>query len=150
MKDISRTCENCNRCCEGWLHGSVYGHNFYRGRFCNFLKNKSCSIYYDRPNFCKEFYCEWMTDETIPLYAKPSISNLIPVYYKLKNHKYLMLVSTDDPPDHKTLQFYLEKHYKKEIDNIVYCINNQFIVKGTDEFLKEANKLKQTIPILPS
>jgi hypothetical protein len=72
-----RTCGECAKCCEGWLSGSAHGHAFAPGRPCFFLE-KTCSIYADRPvDPCRNYRCAWLSEETFPMWMKPSLANLI-------------------------------------------------------------------------
>ena len=54
----NRECGECNACCV-WLKGDAYGHEFGKGKPCNFLKN-NCSIYETRPEVCKKYQCAWL------------------------------------------------------------------------------------------
>ena len=45
FKTFQRNCNNCTKCCEGWLSGEVNGYSFYPGRPCHFMKCDGCSIY---------------------------------------------------------------------------------------------------------
>jgi hypothetical protein len=72
-----RRCGECNRCCEGWLRGSVYGHEFSPGTPCFFME-KTCTIYADRPiDPCRNYRCAWLAEDIFPMWMKPHLSNLI-------------------------------------------------------------------------
>lgn len=76
----SRECGTCTACCEGWLSGTVYGHEMYRGKKCHFLGCNGCTIYKDRPEEpCKNFECAWLKDKKgdIPEWMKPELSKVI-------------------------------------------------------------------------
>lgn len=75
---ISRECDGCTKCCEGWLTGVAHGKHFWPGRPCHFVTTNGCAIYKDRPeNPCKTYECEWLKDGNIPEWLKPSVSNII-------------------------------------------------------------------------
>ncbi len=75
---VLRTCGECTACCEGHLEGQVYGHHFYLGRPCHFMKPGGCSIYPDRPaEPCKRFKCLWLSEDFLPAWFRPDKSNVI-------------------------------------------------------------------------
>jgi uncharacterized cysteine cluster protein YcgN (CxxCxxCC family) len=74
-----RTCGDCTKCCEGWLHGVAHGERFYRGKPCHFVEiGKGCTIYENRPiDPCITYKCEWLTNDDFPMWMKPSLSNVL-------------------------------------------------------------------------
>ena len=78
---MSKQCDNCTKCCEGWLPGIVKGHDFYPGKQCFFLNiDVGCSIYKDRPRSpCKSFNCFWIQNIDIPNEFKPNNINVIQI-----------------------------------------------------------------------
>ena len=74
-----KNCDGCTRCCEGWLSGIAHGEKFYRGKPCHFVEiGKGCTIYENRPiDPCITYKCEWLTNDTIPMWMKLSNSNVI-------------------------------------------------------------------------
>lgn len=77
MTILKRTCSQCTACCEGWLSGEAHSIKFQSGKPCHFKCPDGCSIYNDRPSFCKEFNCEWIQNYNLPEWLKPNISNVI-------------------------------------------------------------------------
>ena len=58
-----RSCGECTACCDGWLAGSIKGHDMKPGVPCHFVREGSCSIYEDRPQSpCRNFSCAWVLD----------------------------------------------------------------------------------------
>ena|SRR5271157_3800828 len=77
-KQEKRVCGECTACCEGHLAGQVYGHPFYLGRPCHFMKPGGCSIYRDRPmEPCVNFNCVWLAEDILPAWFRPDKSNVI-------------------------------------------------------------------------
>ena len=77
---ISRECGTCTACCEGWLAGTIRGHQMKRSKPCHFLgcKNTRCTIYEERPEEpCRNFNCVWLKDGDVPEWMKPELSNVI-------------------------------------------------------------------------
>jgi len=67
-----RTCGECTVCCDGWLHADILGHHMGDGVPCHFLRAGRCSIYQDRPNVCRSFYCGWrLSDSRFPEEWRP-------------------------------------------------------------------------------
>lgn len=54
-----RPCGECTACCDGNLKSNSYGNVFDKRNNCVFLVNKTCSIYEDRPNTCRNYQCAW-------------------------------------------------------------------------------------------
>jgi hypothetical protein len=58
----ARQCGTCTSCCQGWLKGSIRGHEMYPGQPCHYVLADSCSIYASRPvSPCRDFSCAWQT-----------------------------------------------------------------------------------------
>ena len=55
-----RSCGECTACCDGWLAGTIYGHEMKPGVPCHFVTAGGCSIYERRPESpCRNFVCAW-------------------------------------------------------------------------------------------
>lgn len=94
----ARTCGTCTKCCEGAVHGSVFGHVFFKGSPCRYcVVGSGCSVYEDRPDDpCRTFNCAWITDDSIPEWMKPNISGAIVVVKKLGDFIFPVLIPTND------------------------------------------------------
>jgi hypothetical protein len=78
MTETKRECGDCTACCEGWLSGVVNDREFYPGMPCHFKGCNGCSIYEDRPESpCKTYSCEWLKNNNVPEWMKPSKSGVI-------------------------------------------------------------------------
>ena len=78
MTKTKRECGDCTACCEGWLSGVVNDREFYPGMPCHFKGCNGCSIYEDRPESpCKTYSCEWLKNDNVPEWMKPSKSGVI-------------------------------------------------------------------------
>lgn len=78
MTETKRECGGCTACCEGWLSGVVHDREFYPGMPCHFKGCNGCSIYEDRPESpCKTYSCEWLKNDNVPEWMKPSKSGVI-------------------------------------------------------------------------
>ena len=78
MTETKRECGDCTACCEGWLSGVVHDREFYPGMPCHFKGCNGCSIYENRPESpCKTYSCEWLKNDNVPEWMKPSKSGVI-------------------------------------------------------------------------
>jgi len=78
-----RSCGGCVGCCDGTLSFDELTQSGQRlvvgdDRSCFYMaKDEGCAGYEDRPQNCKDFLCEWMTDWGLPEFVKPSRSGFI-------------------------------------------------------------------------
>ena len=71
-----RPCGDCTKCCDGTLTALVLGQQIGLGVPCQYLKPK-CTIYPIRPRVCREYLCEWKTNNQVPNEFQPYLSNVI-------------------------------------------------------------------------
>lgn len=132
----SRSCGECAKCCEGWLSGDAYGHVFSRGRPCFFLE-RTCSIYKDRPlNPCQLFECSWLSEDTFPMWLKPSLANII---ITKKQHSdseltYYIADQAGDTFDSRALNW-LVQWAQSTNTNIEFRIGGEITKTGSPEFV---------------
>ena len=56
-----RECGTCTACCDGWVVGTVRGHEMKPGQPCHFRGEGRCTIYETRPQEpCRSFVCGWL------------------------------------------------------------------------------------------
>lgn len=74
-----RSCEDCTKCCEGWLSADVNGEMMYPGKPCKSVEvGVGCTIYKDRPKDpCKEFECSWKASDFVPEEFSPKATGQI-------------------------------------------------------------------------
>mgnify|MGYP000107760900 CR=1 FL=1 len=115
-----KQCGSCTKCCEGWLAGNAYAHQFYPGVPCAYLDN-GCTIYKSRPEKpCKTFVCEWLVDESIPAYMQPNVSGAIII----KHDDHVEMIECDPPLRTQALEWFLTAYISGKYDNITYRIHN--------------------------
>jgi len=134
---MTRSCEGCTACCEGWLWGSAHGHNFFPGRPCHFKCETGCSIYENRPEDpCKVFNCMWLTNKDIPEWLKPNLSKVIIVE---RNHEnigyYIQVKKMGEKIDSIVLSWFFQYYLNTQI-NMSIQISGGWMHYGTNEFLK--------------
>lgn len=60
-----RTCGECTACCDGWVEGTIRGHEMKSGVRCFFVGAGGCSIYEERPRSpCRTFVCGWLLPDS--------------------------------------------------------------------------------------
>lgn len=71
---MSRSCDGCTKCCEGFLSGEAEGKTFYPGKPCHFVAlGTGCAIYAKRPKDpCVSYVCAWRSGDELPVWMKPS------------------------------------------------------------------------------
>jgi hypothetical protein len=56
-----RECGPCTACCDGWVVGTIRGHEMKPGTPCHFRGEHCCTIYAERPQEpCRSFVCGWL------------------------------------------------------------------------------------------
>jgi len=115
-----RSCDTCTKCCEGWLSGNAYEHQFYPGVPCAYL-GKGCTIYKNRPeNPCKTFVCEWLADESIPYWMRPDLSGVI----LRRDDDVVEMIECNPPLQAQPLEWFLTAYITGKYDNVSYRIHN--------------------------
>lgn len=132
---MTRACDGCTKCCEGWLRGSTLGYEFYPGRPCFFL-NKSCSIYESRPQDpCRSYQCLWLNDMQFPEWMKPDLVNVIINKASFKNINYYILVEAGSSLNVRVLSWMIQWALNNS-QNLMYYIDGGRNRIGSKEFLE--------------
>ena len=139
---MTRSCDGCTKCCDGWLHGEAYGHKFYPGRKCHFVTCNGCSIYEKRPEIpCRTFRCVWLDDQNVPEWMKPSLSNVLITQRTIKNIKYLEVFETGQKIDSSALSWLIQYCLSKKI-NVKYQVDGGWNWVGSSEFSDALSSLQ--------
>ena len=132
---MSRTCDGCTKCCEGWLSGEANGHAFFRGRPCFFL-NKGCTIYDSRPvEPCRSYRCAWLAEDIFPAWMKPDLVNVIITHRKVGDKEFYTATEAGSVLDSKVLSWLIQWALNNK-QNLLYFINGGENRIGDQEFLK--------------
>ena len=137
----SRTCGDCTKCCEGWLEGIVHGYKMFRGCNCHFLE-KTRRIYESRPeNPCKSYNCAWLSEDVIPGWLKPNLSNTIitkrstriPAEGGMKTITYYDVIEAGSKLDSSVLNWLLHWAIDNKL-NVAYELEGKVHVVGEEDF----------------
>ncbi len=61
LQTPQRACGTCTACCDGWVVGTIEGHEMRPGTPCHFRGEGCCTIYERRPQEpCRNFVCGWL------------------------------------------------------------------------------------------
>jgi hypothetical protein len=139
-----RSCDNCTRCCEGWLTATIHGEEMYPGKPCQYVEvDVGCTIYNDRPkNPCKDFMCEWRLNDQIPLEFKPSLSNSIIFNGTIRGMPYYNIIQCGEEIDPEFLSW-LVLWCMSANKNVRWEANNKSFWFGSQEFVYEMQKQDQ-------
>ena len=139
---MSRSCEGCTKCCEGWLQGDVRGHSMYPGKPCFFVSiGVGCKDYDNRPDFpCKDFKCEWIVNDDLPNSLMPKDSNIIVVFDDVNGIRYARAVRAGDKVDKDSVEWYI-RYYKDREINFWFELDNVNYVIGTNDFINETQRM---------
>lgn len=134
-KQAKRECGSCGKCCEGWLSGDAYGHQFWPGRQCHFRAKEGCTIYPKRPaNPCKTFKCMWLEHDSIPVWMKPDEINAILVWRTVGNIGYVSVHEAGEKLRSDVLSWAVHHALANNL-NLVYHIDGGHNRIGSPEFL---------------
>ncbi len=131
-----RECGTCTKCCEGWLHATVRGHDMYVGKPCFFVEQGvGCSDYENRPSDpCKTFSCSWKEIPELPEKFKPEVSGVIIRY---TDDSFFIIKAPEEP--NAELISWMITYARGNNKNIVWYLNDGVYWLGSDQF---CNKMK--------
>jgi hypothetical protein len=136
-----KECGTCTKCCEGWLHANIRGHDMYPGKPCFFVEiGKGCKDYKNRPKDpCKGFKCGWLHIEEMPEEFKPENSGVIMNYIPNNDNPYYSL---NKAPNNPTVQLlsWAQIYCRSRNINILWYIDDQCWWIGNDEFGKQMSE----------
>jgi hypothetical protein len=104
---VKRECGTCTACCDGWMVGTIRGHEMSPGTPCYFVhpEHGGCTIYEERPQSpCRNFTCAWMLpDSPFPDNFRPEQLGVIIVRIKWRDQPAYLLRSAGRDPDQELL-----------------------------------------------
>ena len=140
--DISRSCNGCTACCDGWLDGSAHNYKFWAGRKCHFVSEDGCSIYEQRPHDpCQTFKCQWLIDNNFPEWLKPSLSKVIFVQRELNGIPFVHAHEAGGKMDSEVLSWFVMAYANGMFPNIAYSVSGGVNYLGHNDFIEAVNKV---------
>lgn len=134
---MTRQCDGCTKCCDGWLVGVAHGKGFWPGRPCHFVGKTGCTIYENRPEApCKTFQCEWLKNEDVPEWMKPDRENIIIVERQKDDIKFWKVEEAGSKISVEALSW-LVSHCIVNSINLYYTIGKGAYRIGSPEFLAQ-------------
>lgn len=137
------SCGSCNVCCSGAIKSEAYGHKFGRNKKCHFLIDEKCSIYSDRPETCKNYFCFYAQDIIHGL-ERPDENNILVTVVNFDGEQKLQCNLL---PNFKREQVDLLFNFAKKHNTEVILLDNGRPFK-TDNLTEETNPLKSVVNIL--
>ena len=129
-----RPCGDCTICCSGALVGEANGHQFGQGKKCHYLVQEKCTIYNDRPETCRKYFCAW-SQGIFPEWMKPDLVNVIINRSTQNGIKYYVLVEAGSLLDVKVLSWMIQWALNNN-QNLMYYIDGGLNRIGSKEFLE--------------
>lgn len=84
-----RDCGSCTMCCKVY---KIEALNKPAGAWCSHCAiGSSCRIYDARPDDCRQFFCLWRTDASLPDIWKPNLSKLTAAFYPKNGFIYVQV-----------------------------------------------------------
>lgn len=85
-KTVSRQCQPCTACCDGWVQMNIRGADVSPGCPCPHSTGKGCDDYANRPlDPCDNFMCGWiLANSPLPEWMKPSEAKVLVLFNKLQ------------------------------------------------------------------
>jgi hypothetical protein len=135
-KSVDRACSSCRMCCEGWLTGEAYGHEFYPGKPCHYLNQSGCGIYMIRPETpCQTFKCHWKINTRVPEWMRPDQSGVILVNRSIENYRYVLLVLSNRPVKDQVFEW-CQEHSETGIHLVARLSSSVRVFSKDPEFTK--------------
>jgi hypothetical protein len=105
-----RECGTCTACCDGWVVGTIRGHEMRPGVPCHFRGEGCCAIYAERPvEPCRNFVCGWLAPGSpYPESFRPDRLGVIIVGTRWRGKPAFILGSAGRDPDDALLAWMRE------------------------------------------
>jgi hypothetical protein len=103
----SRACGTCTACCDGWVAGTIRGHEMRPGVRCHFAGDGCCTIYDERPvSPCRNFVCGWLAPGSpFPEEFRPDRLGVMIIQVAWRGKPAYLLRSAGRDPDEPLLEW---------------------------------------------
>jgi hypothetical protein len=108
VASAARACGECTACCDGWVKGTIEGHDMFPGQPCFFRGEGAgggCTIYERRPQYpCRDFVCGWLAPGSpFPESFRPDRLGVMVIEMKWRGIEAYVLVNAGRDPDEATV-----------------------------------------------
>ena len=136
--DAKRSCGTCTACCDGWMTGTVRGHEMKPGIPCHFRGAGCCTIYDERPaNPCRSFFCAWRLEgNPFPEFFRPDRLGVIIVARQWRDRLGYELISAGRDPDEHLLNW-MREFSTASGSPFLYSIDGYYRAFGVPEFQED-------------
>jgi len=137
-KADGRECGTCTACCDGWVIGTIRGHEMKPGMPCHFRGLGCCTIYDKRPdNPCRTFVCGWLAPASpFPDAFRPDRLGAMIVPTHWRGRLAYILVAAPRDPDEALLAWMRELSVRERIP-FFYEQRGEKLGFGPPEFQQE-------------
>jgi hypothetical protein len=103
--ETERRCGTCTACCDGWVKGTIEGHEMKPGQPCHFRGEGCCAIYERRPKDpCRNFVCGWLqAGSPFPEEFRPDRLGVLIIPVRWREQTAYILRSAGRDPDEALL-----------------------------------------------
>jgi hypothetical protein len=142
----SRSCDGCTKCCDGTLNTEVFDQRLYPGSPCKYVAfDVGCTVHEERPEYpCRIFQCQWIEDDSLPAWIKPSISGVIIMTKEVDGIPFVQMTSGIHPPTVETLSWFFT-WAKSKYENVYWTLGTAFYYLGSQEFCDAIAKNPQNV-----
>jgi hypothetical protein len=104
-RSARRECGTCTACCDGWVVGTIHGHDMKPGVPCHFRGEGCCAIYESRPEEpCRSFACGWLLPGSpFPEDFRPDRLGVMIIPIRWRSRAAYILRSAGRDPDERLL-----------------------------------------------
>lgn len=146
-----RQCGSCTACCDGWMTGTILGHEMKPGVPCHFRGEGGCTIYEDRPaNPCRGFICGWLLNGSpFPESFRPDRLGVIIVATIWRKRRAYVLAYAGRKPDAQLLEW-MREYSAATGTPFLFQVDGRHRGYGTPEFqLDILDKARKGEALLP-
>lgn len=138
-----KICDNCTKCCEGYLKLSINGQKVQPGSPCPLLIiNSGCSDYENRPAMpCKTYKCEWIKMLDMPDKFKPKETDFIVHKRWINKKEYYTLIPAGTRMTKESIRD-ICSWFESKGKNFFYTYEDIEYFCGTDDFIKDCYNKK--------
>jgi hypothetical protein len=136
-----RSCEECTKCCEGWLTAEINGKMMYPGNPCEFVQSGvGCSIYKNRPKEpCKIFECSWKASDFVPIEFNPKAIGQVISTQVIEGIPYMLMSYAGKEVTAEMLSWFVTFVIGRQL-NAEWSVGDKVHAIGSPDFISARNR----------